>query len=168
MNALDGTQSHSTQAPPAPSASTNVTWASSWAATNAASYPAGPPPMITICPTDAPKCPTRSSVFSLMATASYRHRRASLRRLWLQSRPRSHARLLSALPDGRGGLAGGLAVDLRGGGPAGVGGGGDPDGGVARRRGVGGPVQRPPQRRGAARRAGGGHRRHVQIGRAHG
>ena len=48
MKVLDGTQSESTQAPPAPSASTTVTSASSWAATSAASYPAGPPPMITI------------------------------------------------------------------------------------------------------------------------
>ncbi len=48
MNVLEGTQSESTQAPPAPSASTTVTSASNCAATRAASYPAGPPPMITI------------------------------------------------------------------------------------------------------------------------
>src|SRR3982751_5367170 len=48
MNVLDGTQSHSTQAPPAASASTTVTSAPNCAATSAASYPAGPPPIITI------------------------------------------------------------------------------------------------------------------------
>jgi hypothetical protein len=37
MNVLDGTQSESTQAPPAPSASITVTSASSCAATSAAS-----------------------------------------------------------------------------------------------------------------------------------
>ena len=45
---LEGTQSHRTHAPPIPSRSTNVTSAPSSAATCAASYPAGPPPMITI------------------------------------------------------------------------------------------------------------------------
>src|SRR5689334_18382118 len=118
MNALDGTQSDSTQAPPAPSASTTVTSASSCAATSAASYPAGPPPMITSCPTYAPKCPTRSVVFSLTATGSYRHRRASLRRVRLQPRPGPHARLLSVLADVRHRLARRLAGDVRGrGGP---------------------------------------------------
>src|SRR5690348_8957852 len=47
MNVLDGTQSCRTQAPPAPSRSTTVTSAPFCAATNAASYPAGPPPMMT-------------------------------------------------------------------------------------------------------------------------
>src|SRR5829696_3185623 len=45
---LDGTQSHSTQAPPSPSSLTTVTSAPRSAATRAASYPPGPPPtMIT-------------------------------------------------------------------------------------------------------------------------
>src|SRR5690606_35225692 len=48
MRVLDGTQSVSTDAPPRPSASTTVTSAPSCAATSAASYPPGPPPMITI------------------------------------------------------------------------------------------------------------------------
>ena len=48
MNVFDGTQSHRTQAPPMPSESTSVTCPPCCAATNAASYPAGPPPMITI------------------------------------------------------------------------------------------------------------------------
>ena len=43
----DGTQSVSTADPPRPSRSTTVTSAPSWAATSAASYPPGPPPMIT-------------------------------------------------------------------------------------------------------------------------
>src|SRR2546430_818729 len=113
MNVFDGTQSDSTQAPPAPSASTTVTSASNWAATRAASYPAGPPPMITISPITTPTTPTRSVVFSLNPRGDYRHRRASLRRLRLQSRPRSHARPLPALADDRHRLAGGLAADLR-------------------------------------------------------
>src|SRR6202012_2489376 len=45
-SALDGTQSVSTHAPPSPSRSASVTWAPSCAATSAASYPPGPPPMI--------------------------------------------------------------------------------------------------------------------------
>src|SRR5262249_52710301 len=48
INALLGTQSVSTQAPPRPSRSTTVTSAPSCAATSAASYPPGPPPMIAI------------------------------------------------------------------------------------------------------------------------
>src|SRR2546423_4221537 len=112
MNALEGTQSDRTHAPPAPSASTTVTVASSWAATRAASYPAGPPPMMTTWPTYAPKCPTRSVVFSLTARGDYRHRRASLRRVRLQSRPRPHARVLSVLADVRHRLAGGVAADV--------------------------------------------------------
>ncbi|KAF0966445.1 hypothetical protein MLGJGCBP_00368 [Rhodococcus sp. T7] len=53
MKVLDGTQSNRTQAPPTPSESIKETEAPCCAATNAASYPAGPPPMITIrviCP----------------------------------------------------------------------------------------------------------------------
>ena len=51
MNVFDGTQSHSTAAPPIPSESTTVTDATSGpraAATSAASYPPGPPPRITM------------------------------------------------------------------------------------------------------------------------
>src|SRR6266702_2512207 len=48
MKVLDGTQSHSTHAPPTPSLSITVTAAPCWAATSAASYPAGPPPMIAM------------------------------------------------------------------------------------------------------------------------
>ncbi len=48
MNVLDGTQSNSTQLPPGPAGSTRVTWPPYWAATSAASYPAGPPPSIRI------------------------------------------------------------------------------------------------------------------------
>ena len=48
IRVFDGTQSVSTDAPPRPSQSTTVTSAPSWAATRAASYPPGPPPMITI------------------------------------------------------------------------------------------------------------------------
>src|SRR3989440_12869254 len=109
MNAFDGTKPDGPHAPPAPAASTIVTSASSCAAPSAASYPAGPPPMITIWPTYAPNCPTRSVVFSLTGTGDYRHRRASLRRVRLQSRPGPHARLLSVLADVRDRLAGGLA-----------------------------------------------------------
>ena len=54
MNVFDGTQSSSTQAPPTPVGLDQVTSASSWAATSAASYPAGPPPMITIRLTTRP------------------------------------------------------------------------------------------------------------------
>src|ERR1700761_250997 len=46
ISALDGTQSVSTHEPPSPSRSASVTWAPSCAATSAASYPPGPPPMI--------------------------------------------------------------------------------------------------------------------------
>lgn len=48
IRVFDGTQSVSTDAPPRPSQSTTVTSAPSCAATSAASYPPGPPPMITI------------------------------------------------------------------------------------------------------------------------
>ena len=48
MSVLEGTQSVSTQAPPGPSESTRVTSAPSCAATRAASYPPGPPPMIAM------------------------------------------------------------------------------------------------------------------------
>ncbi len=48
ISVFDGTQSVSTDAPPRPSQSTTVTSAPAWAATSAASYPPGPPPMITI------------------------------------------------------------------------------------------------------------------------
>src|SRR5215468_11094680 len=115
MNVFDGTQSLNTQAPPAPSASTTVTSASSCAATSAASYPAGPPPMMTIRATllskvlDASDMPItqrhsapnhaamRSSALTLYPHSAlrpakyYRHRRASLRRLWLEPGPRAHA-----------------------------------------------------------------------------
>src|SRR5438067_1316935 len=161
MKVLDGTQSDSTQAPPAPASSTTVTSASSWAATRAASYPAGPPPMITTWPTYAPKCPTRSVVFSLTAAEDYRHRRASLRRVRLQSRPGPHACLLPVLPDVRHGVAGGLAADLRRGGRTGLGGRGLHDRRVAGRPGVRRGVRRPPARRRTARRGRGRHRRHV-------
>src|SRR5258706_7949732 len=143
MKVFDGTQSDSTQAPPAPSASTTVTSASSWAATSAASYPAGPPPMMTIRPTtpstsrrSAPGPPTRSVVFSRTAPGDYRHRRASLRRLRFQSRPRTDAGLLPTLPHGRYRLVGGLAADLRRGGRARLGGRGLHDRRVLRRSGV--------------------------------
>ena len=46
IRVFDGTQSLSTHAPPGPSRSTTVTSAPSWAATRAASYPPGPPPMM--------------------------------------------------------------------------------------------------------------------------
>ncbi|SCE57650.1 AIG2-like family protein [Streptomyces sp. DfronAA-171] len=48
MRVFEGTQSVSTEAPPRPSQSTTVTSAPSWAPTRAASYPPGPPPIITI------------------------------------------------------------------------------------------------------------------------
>src|SRR6266511_3416983 len=148
MKVLDGTQSWSTHAPPAPSASTTVTSAPSWAATSAASYPAGPPPMITIRATPAPpNCrpayreesshhspvltpagplwpvrerrrrvdpnPTRSAVFSTAPHRVYRHRRAPLRRVWLEPGPGPHAGLLSVLTDDRHRLAGRLAAHVR-------------------------------------------------------
>ena len=47
IRVLLGTQSVSTAEPPSPSVSTTVTSAPSCAATSAASYPPGPPPMIT-------------------------------------------------------------------------------------------------------------------------
>ena len=53
MNVFDGTQSDSTHWPPTPSRSIRVTSAPSWSATSAASYPAGPPPMMAMrvmCP----------------------------------------------------------------------------------------------------------------------
>src|SRR5256886_6026317 len=157
MNAFDGTQSDSTHAPPAPSASTTVTSASSCAATRAASYPAGPPPMITMWLTYAPNCPTRSVVFSLTATEDYRHRRASLRRLRLEPRPRSHARLLLVLAHGRHRMARGLAADLRRRGRTRLGGRRHHDRRVARRPGVRGAVRRTSPGRGAARRGRGRH-----------
>src|ERR1700753_1602600 len=46
ISAFDGTQSVSTHDPPRPSRSASVTCAPSCAATRAASYPPGPPPMI--------------------------------------------------------------------------------------------------------------------------
>ena len=48
MNVLEGTQSKSTHAPPIPSESISDTVAPYCDATSAASYPAGPPPMMTI------------------------------------------------------------------------------------------------------------------------
>src|SRR5258705_5539620 len=73
MNVFDGTQSDSTHAPPAPSGSTIVTSASSCAATRAASYPAGPAPMITMRSTSAP-----SSTRTYGAVArTYCHQRIS-------------------------------------------------------------------------------------------
>ena len=48
IRVLLGTQSVSTAEPPSPSRSTTVTYEPSWAATSAASYPPGPPPMTTI------------------------------------------------------------------------------------------------------------------------
>src|SRR5215831_19363784 len=47
IRVLDGTQSESTHDPPGPCSSTTVTRAPNCAATRAASYPPGPPPMIT-------------------------------------------------------------------------------------------------------------------------
>src|SRR5690242_15868669 len=47
IKVLDGTQSVSTAEPPRPSVSTRVTSPPSWLATSAASYPPGPPPMMT-------------------------------------------------------------------------------------------------------------------------
>src|SRR3954471_5704977 len=116
MNVFDGTQSVSTQAPPGPASSTRVTSASSCAATRAASYPPGPPPMITIrlttlLPPGRQLCRHALLVFSTTAVSGYRHRRASLRRVWLKSGPGPHAGLLSALPDGRGGVDRRLAPD---------------------------------------------------------
>src|SRR5262249_25894656 len=89
MKVLDGTQSCSTQAPPAPSASTTVTSAPSWAATRAASYPAGPPPMITIRATPAPPNSTpRLSRGRLTPHRSYGHCRppAGGAEEWIQTR----------------------------------------------------------------------------------
>ena len=56
---------------------------------------------------------TRSSYSPSRAGTDYRHRRASLRRVWLQPRSGSNAGLLSAVADGRHRVAGGLAADLR-------------------------------------------------------
>ena len=53
MSVLLGTQSVSTVEPPGPSRSIRVTSAPRRAATNAASYPPGPPPMIATCATRA-------------------------------------------------------------------------------------------------------------------
>src|SRR3954454_14419535 len=109
MKVFDGTQSESTHAPPAPSASTRVTSASSCAATSAASYPPGPPPMITIRLTIlrpplryfvafvSQMCRHAHLVFSTTARPGYRHRRGSLRRVRFQSRSCPDAGLLPAL-----------------------------------------------------------------------
>src|SRR3954464_6859963 len=137
MKVLDGTQSVSTQAPPGPASSTRVTSASSCAATRAASYPPGPPPMITIRLTTLQPLPQQLCrhallVFSTTAESGYRHRRASLRRVWLKPRSGPHAGLLSALAHGGGGVDRRLAPDLcrrRG---NGLGGRGDDDRRVAR------------------------------------
>src|SRR5690606_2362561 len=77
MNVFDGTQSESTHAPPAPSASTTVTSAPSWAATRAASYPAGPPPMIT----------TRGMALPPNLLVDYRPLHSLSRRFGLSSSP---------------------------------------------------------------------------------
>src|SRR4051812_34591008 len=74
MNVFDGTQSVSTHAPPGPSASTRVTSASSWAATRAASYPPGPPPMITIRLTRFPSVTTRLCRHALFYSPPSRYR----------------------------------------------------------------------------------------------
>src|SRR5688572_26756242 len=131
MKVFEGTQSSSTHAPPAPAASTTVTSASSWAATRAASYPAGPPPMITIWVTRPLSTSTvalrpqvgtlmtiwldktRTGVFSPGLGAGYGHRRASLRSVRIEPRSRPDAGILPALPHGRHRLAGKLAADLR-------------------------------------------------------
>src|SRR5262245_53753698 len=120
MKVLDGTQSDSTHAPPAPSSSMTVTSASSCAATSAASYPAGPPPMITTRPMLGPPRLITDRRILPHGPGDYRHRRAPLRRVRLKSRPRSHAGGLPALATGRHRLARGLAADLRRGGSAGV------------------------------------------------
>src|SRR4051812_31009222 len=57
--------------------------------------------------------PTRSAVFSRAPGRVYRHRRASLRRVWLEPRPCPHAGLLSVFADDRDRLARGLAPHLR-------------------------------------------------------
>src|SRR5580704_94101 len=134
MRVLDGTQSVSTQAPPRPSRSTTVTSAPSWAATRAASYPPGPPPMIAILArgwltlsnsvasgpeprqrrrlgtcgrvSQQPPCPARTLVS-----------RGDIRGLRQQYGPRADGAPLPAFSPGRHRLAGGVAADIRRRGP---------------------------------------------------
>src|SRR5690349_18735745 len=164
MKVFDGTQSESTHAPPAPSASTRVTSASSCAATSAASYPPGPPPMITIRLTILrpplryfvcfmpPMCRHAHLVFSTTGRPGYRHRRGSLRRVRLKPGSSPDAGLLPALPHDRGRVGGGLAPDLRRRGRHGLGGRGHHDRGIPRRPGLRLALRRAPVGRGAARR----------------
>ncbi len=88
ISVLDGTQSVSTDAPPRPSQSTTVTSAPSWAATSAASYPPGPPPMITIRVT-SPIVPH--------APSSSLQGRNALPRLPDRGRPARRSRTLSGM-----------------------------------------------------------------------
>ena len=89
MKVLDGTQSASTHAPPGPSGSTRVTSAPYCAATSAASYPAGPPPMITILVIAAPwRSPLRSRRVSAMLGRQCDVHRASGRVRPRRTRPR--------------------------------------------------------------------------------
>src|SRR5690606_2649080 len=141
MKVFEGTQSYSTQAPPSPSGSTSVTSAPCCAATKAASYPAGPPPMITMRVTSqsppsaswatnppyagrigpCPGPPVRISPVQPGATAvradnrrddRYPERRAVVRRLRVQHGSRPDDEARPALADVGDRLADGLAADL--------------------------------------------------------
>src|SRR5690606_30795325 len=131
MKVFEGTQSERTQAPPAPVSSMSVTSAPSCAATRAASYPAGPPPMIA---TRATVAPFDVGDAAVRAGSRVSSRRASLCRLWLESRPRPHAGDVPAFPAGRDGLARRLASDVRRRGPGMGLGGGDGRRGAGRAR----------------------------------
>src|SRR5690606_23362016 len=124
ISVLDGTQSVSTQEPPGPLRSTTVTSAPSCAATSAASYPPGPPPMITVLATNpvppyrgdradqapehaGPPAPGRLRSWITLGC------RACLRRLRQQHGSQADGPARPALADARHRLAAGLAADVR-------------------------------------------------------
>src|SRR3954471_15625386 len=129
MRVFDGTQSVSTDAPPRPSQSTTVTSAPSCAATSAASYPPGPPPMITIRVTysivpHASRCFRPGARSPCIRAASvtreayvylpYPRPHVALRRVRRQSRPAAHDAPRPPLAASCDRVAARLAADVRG------------------------------------------------------
>src|SRR5690606_24852954 len=126
IRVLDGTQSVSTDAPPRPSQSTTVTSAPSCAATSAASYPPGPPPMITIrvtysivphtSPCDRPGAAAVAPLLpeGLAFRLPYPSPYVALRRVRRQPRRAADVPPRPALAAARHRLAERVAADLRG------------------------------------------------------
>src|SRR5580693_9217358 len=122
IRVLEGTQSVRTHAPPRPSRSITVTAAPSCAATRAASYPPGPPPIMTIFACGwltMLHCVVPGEVTGPRRAGRLRTlgNRGDLRGLWQQHEPGADGGALPALAAARHRLARGLAADLRRRGP---------------------------------------------------